>query len=169
MGDINPTFFLSPKSNAEWIWGLGPTFTLPTASDRRLGAGEWSAGPAFGLVYSSGPWVIGGIANNQWSFAGWGNGGGNEMSVQPGINYNFDSGWYLTSGPTITANWDSADANRWTVPVGGGFGKAINFGKTSFVLQLQSFYFAAKPQFDPNWQLSLTLQLLFPETSSSGP
>ncbi len=169
LGDINPTFFFSPKSNAEWIWGFGPTFTLPTASDRRLGAGEWSAGPAFGLSYSSGPWVLGGIADNQWSFAGWGNGGGNQLSLEPGITYTFDDGWYLTSGPTITANWDSATANRWTLPFGGGFGKATEFDQASFVLQLQAFYFAEKPQFDPNWQLSVTLQLLFPEATLTGP
>lgn len=169
MGDINPTFFIAPKSNAEWIWGLGPTFTFPTASDRRLGAGEWSAGPAFGLVYSSGPWVIGGIANNQWSFAGWGNGGGNAMSLQPSATYTFNDGWYLTSGPTIAANWDSGTSNRWSLPVGGGFGKAISFDQTSFVFQLQTFYLAQRPQFDPNWQMALTLQLLFPETSTPGP
>ena len=33
LGDINPTFFLSPAKPGELIWGAGPTFTLPTATD----------------------------------------------------------------------------------------------------------------------------------------
>jgi hypothetical protein len=33
--DSNPTFFLSPAKSGELIWGVGPTFTLPTASDER--------------------------------------------------------------------------------------------------------------------------------------
>jgi len=46
MGDINPTLFLSPKEQGSLIWGVGPTFTLPTATDRLLGAGKYSIGPA---------------------------------------------------------------------------------------------------------------------------
>ena len=33
LGDINPTFFFSPAKSGELIWGVGPTFTLPTATD----------------------------------------------------------------------------------------------------------------------------------------
>jgi hypothetical protein len=40
LGDINPTFFFSPSKPSNLIWGVGPTFTLPTASDRLLGSGK---------------------------------------------------------------------------------------------------------------------------------
>ena len=33
LGDINPSFFLSPARPGHFIWGVGPTFTLPTATD----------------------------------------------------------------------------------------------------------------------------------------
>lgn len=46
LGDLNPTFFLSPAKPGGVIWGAGSTFTMPTASDRLLGSGNWSAGPA---------------------------------------------------------------------------------------------------------------------------
>ena len=51
---------------------LGPTMTFPTASDKQLGAGKYSAGPAAVALTMQGPWVVGALANNQWSFAGWG-------------------------------------------------------------------------------------------------
>ena len=35
LGDLNPSFFLSPKKPTEGgiIWGIGPTFLLPTATE----------------------------------------------------------------------------------------------------------------------------------------
>jgi len=72
LGDINPTFFLSPADSKEFIWGVGPTFTFPTASDDLLGSGKWSAGPSAVGLLMRGPWVVGALANQQWSFAGWG-------------------------------------------------------------------------------------------------
>jgi hypothetical protein len=40
MGDINPTFFLSPAKPGKLIWGVGPAFVLPTATNKVLGQGK---------------------------------------------------------------------------------------------------------------------------------
>ena len=56
MGDINPTFFLSPARPGAFIWGLGPTFTFPTATDRLLASGKYSLGPAAVGLMMQGPW-----------------------------------------------------------------------------------------------------------------
>ena len=72
LGDINPTFFFSPAKPGELIWGVGPTFTLPTATDSLIGSGKFSMGPAGVVLTMQGPWVFGALANNQWSVAGWG-------------------------------------------------------------------------------------------------
>jgi hypothetical protein len=69
LGDINPTFFLSPAHPGTLMWGLGPTFLLPTATQRPVGAGQWCAGPAVVLVQPK-PWTIGVLAQNLWSVAG---------------------------------------------------------------------------------------------------
>ncbi|SDR63842.1 hypothetical protein SAMN05519103_09095 [Rhizobiales bacterium GAS113] len=45
IGDLNPSLFLSPAKPGEIIWGVGPTFLLPTATDRNLGNHRWGAGP----------------------------------------------------------------------------------------------------------------------------
>jgi hypothetical protein len=71
LGDFNPTFFFSPAKPGQLIWGVGPTFTLPTATDRDLGAGQWSVGPAGVALTMHGPWVYGALINNQWSVGGW--------------------------------------------------------------------------------------------------
>jgi len=43
------------------------------------------------------------------------------------VNYNLPDGWYLSTAPIITANWESNSDDRWTVPVGGG-GKIVQLG-----------------------------------------
>jgi hypothetical protein len=64
-------------------------------------------------------------------FAGWGKKSVDALLVQPFINYNFLHGWYFVSAPIITANWEAASEERWTVPIGGGVGKVIKFAKLS--------------------------------------
>ena len=165
LGDINPTFFLSPANAKEFIWGVGPTFTFPTASDDLLGTGKWSAGPSAVALLMKGHWVVGALANQQWSFAGWGDHDVNQMLMQPFVNYNFKHGWYLVSAPIMTADWTAGTGQKFLVPVGGGAGKLWRVGKVGLPVntQLQGFYNAQRPDFDPNWQLRVQVQLLFPK------
>src|SRR5215472_14865695 len=124
LGDINPTFFLSPAGGSKkFIWGLGPTFTLPTATEPILGTQKWSAGPAAVALTMQGHWVVGALVNQQWSFAGWGNQDVSAFLMQPFVNYNLPHGWYLSSSPIITANWKVSGRDAWVVPLGGGVGK----------------------------------------------
>jgi hypothetical protein len=46
-----------------------------------------------------------------------------QLLIQPFVNYNLPGGWYLSSVPIITANWEASSGDMWTVPVGGGAGK----------------------------------------------
>jgi hypothetical protein len=163
MGDINPTFFLSPAKSEKFIWGLGPTLTFPTATDPLLGAGKYSAGPAAVALTMQGHWVIGALANNQWSYAGWGGKNVNALLVQPFINYNLPHGWYVVTAPVITADWEADSDNRWTVPVGGGVGKIQRFGKLPINFQLQAFYNVVTPDNGADWQLRFQVQFLFPK------
>jgi hypothetical protein len=165
LGDINPTVFLSPSKPSKLIWGVGPTMTLPTASDKLLASGKWSMGPAAVGLFMDGPWVIGALANQQWSFAGWGNKDVSQMLIQPFVNYNLAHGWYLSSAPIMTANWEAPSGNQWTVPVGGGVGKLWRVGKVGLPVnaQVQAFYNAEKPRFGPDWQLRFQVQFLFPK------
>lgn len=163
LGDINPTFFLSPGQPGKFIWGLGPTLTLPTATDSLLGAGKWSAGPAAVALVTHGHWVIGALANQQWSFAGWGDEDVSAMLIQPFINYNLPHGWYLTTAPIITANWKADSDDRWTLPLGAGVGKIIKLGKLPLNIQLSAYDNVVKPEHSADWQLRFQVQFLFPK------
>ncbi|MCX5494397.1 neuromedin U [Kaistia dalseonensis] len=164
LGDITPTLFLSPVQSGKFIWGAGPVFLLPTATSSELGSGKWGIGPsAVGLVMD-GHWVYGALVNNIWSFAGDSSRPNvNQMTLQPFVNYNFSDGWYLTSSPLVTANWEADNDNRWTLPIGGGFGRVFRLGKQPINAQLSAYYNALTPEdTGPQWQLRFNLQFLFP-------
>jgi hypothetical protein len=163
LGDINPTVFLSPANSGKLIWGVGPTMTFPTATASVLGNGKWEAGPAVVVLTTPGQWVLGALANNQWSFAGWGDKNVNALLVQPFINYNFPAGWYFTSSPIITANWFAASDERWTVPLGGGFGKVFKLGKQPINASLQAYDNVVTPKGGADWELRFQVQFLFPK------
>jgi hypothetical protein len=175
LGDINPTFFLSPSGSKEFMWGVGPTFTFPTATDHLLGMGKWSAGPAAVGLTMQGPWVVGALISNQWSFAGWGDTRVNEFLLQPFVHYNFDKGWYLSTFPILTANWVASSGNKWTVPAGAGGGKLFRLrelpggdtlgalGKLPVNTQLVAYYNTVRPDGAPTWQLIFEIAFLFPK------
>ena len=166
LGDTTFSAFLSPKDRerwlGNWLWGAGPVLLLPTSTDDRLGPGEWGAGPSVVALNITGPWVIGSLFSQIWSFTD--DGGDDEVSLfswQPFINYNLDDGWYLSSSPLITANWEADD--EWTVPVGGGVGRIVVLGRQPVNLSLQSFYDVENPDnIGPEWSVRFTWQFLFP-------
>ena len=161
LGNIQPAFFLSPtKPSNGIIWGFGPQFFLPTATDKTLGVNEWGGGPAFVALTMKEPWVYGALINNVW--AGTGVNRIDQMLIQPFVNYNLPEGWYLTSSPVITSNWVASENDRWLVPLGGGFGRLFRIDKLPVNAQVQAFYDVVRPTGAPSWTLRFQLQFLFP-------
>lgn len=164
LSDIQYQGFFSPAVPGKVIWGIGPVIQVPSATDDILGTEKWSAGPAFVALTVAGPWVIGGLINNIWSFAGEDDRNDiNQMLIQPFVNYNFSKGWYLSTSPIITANWEAEKDNTWIIPVGGGGGKIFRIGKQPMNAQIQSFYNVEHPFGAAEWQLRVQIQFLFPK------
>jgi len=164
LGDLNFTGFISPKEPGKLIWGVGPALIFPTATDDVLGADKFSAGPSVVVLTMPGQWVIGALASNVWSVAGDDDRSDvNFFLGQYFINYNYPSGWYLTSAPIITADWEADSSERWTVPFGGGIGKLFRIGRQPINVNSQVFYNVVTPTNGARWQWRLQIQLLFPK------
>lgn len=164
IGDITQQFFLTPTHPGKLIWGVGPVFTIPSASDAILGQGKVLAGPTAVMLVTPEHWVIGVLANNQWSV------GGNplrpdvnQLLVQPFINYNMPHGWFLTTSPVITSNWLASPGQQWTVPVGGGVGRVFKIGDQPVSAYVSGYYNVIRPDNAPTWQLRTNVALLFPQ------
>jgi hypothetical protein len=168
LGDINPTLFLSPSKPAPFlsgnmVTGFGPTFLFPTSTGPTLGPGRWASGISGVAAYLDGPWVIGLLASNLWSFAPpYSHDNVRLLNAQYFINYNMKGGWYLTSSPIISADWTATPGKQWTVPVGGGLGRVFTIGKQPVNVSLSAYYNAVRPDNAAAWQIRFALALLFP-------
>jgi hypothetical protein len=167
LGDIELQTYLTPGKVSKWIWGIGPVLDAPTATEGSLGTGKWSAGPAVGLVFMSGPWVNGILANHIWSFAGRSDRAAvSQSTFEPVISYNFESGWYLSFDSTMTADWNAPADKRWTIPIGLDAGKAFQAGKQTLSLQFGTYYNFERAEGAARWLVRLQLSLIFPKHST---
>ena len=163
-GDMNPTFFLAPSKPKKIIWGVGPAFVIPTATNSILGQGKFSLGPSFVGLAQPGHWTIGVLVNNVWSVAGSGSRPNvNQMLLQYFINYNLKKGWFLTLQPIITANWNASSGNVWTVPFGGGVGRIMKLGAQPVNIAAQFYGNAVYPSGSSPWGMRLQIAFLFPK------
>jgi len=165
IGATSFTAFLAPANPGPLIWGVGPAIQIPTTTDNQLGSRDWGAGPSVVALTMQGPWVFGAVANQVWSI------GDNKNSPNTSafftnafINYNLSDGWYLTSSPIITANWEATSGNKWTVPVGGGFGKVQRIGGLPFNLSVQAYENVVRPDPGADWEFRLQIALLLPKS-----
>jgi hypothetical protein len=164
LGDISLSLFLSPAKVGPIIWGVGPIVSSPTATDDILGSGKLSVGPTVVVLRSQGHWLYGSLVYNLFSVAGpSARSDVNQMLMQPFVNYNLPHRWYLTSSPYVTANWMKSRNERWTVPIGGGGGRIVHFGKLPVNIYAQLFRNVERPNGTTNWSARLQAQFLFPK------
>jgi len=146
IGDIQEQIFISPSNSGSFIWGIGPQFSVPSATTLPAETGSWAAGPTFVALTMRGPWVIGALMNNVWTFADSGDDTEvNQFLLQPFVNYNFGKGWAISTAPIITANWDVDSGNRWTIPVGIGISRTTVFNGRPMTLGAQYYHNAERP------------------------
>jgi hypothetical protein len=163
IGDTTESLWLSPKAPTDFglIWGLGPIFYLPTATDPKLGAGTWGAGPTFVGLIQEGPWTFGGLANHIWSFDG--GSAINSTYLQPFVSYT-TNGWTYTLNTESTYNWNSS---AWSVPINAMVAKLIpDFGGHPVQLQAGVRYYAASTKSGPDgWGGRVAATWLFPTSN----
>src|SRR5260370_22824644 len=153
-----PDFFFTPRHPGKLMWGIGPAFAIPTATDHVLGQGKFSMGPSAVVLVQPGKWTIVNLVNNVWSVAGSGSRPSvNQMLDQYFITRNLKKGGYVTSAPIITANWNASKGNVWTVPFCGGFGRMQKLGNQPVNLKVGFFVTAGNPQAASSWRMRLTL------------
>jgi hypothetical protein len=165
-GDLNPSFFFSPAKPGKLIWGAGPSFLLPTASDDVLGTGKFSIGPTAVALLQPGRWTLGALVSNLFSVAGpSGRPDVNSFTLQYFVNYNLNKGFFLTWQPIVTANWNARRGDKWTVPIGGGIARIFKVGAQPMNASVQAYWNVERPDSipSPTWQLKFQVALLFPK------
>jgi hypothetical protein len=141
LGDIDVSLFLTPAKAAKWVWGAGPIFQFPTATDTALGTGRWSAGPTAALLYVDGPWVNGILVSHLWSFAGPSSRQDVSLTqIEVQFSYAFSNDWYIQTAPTLSHDWRAPGGQDWVIPIGADVGRTFTLGSQGMSLQIGAYY-----------------------------
>jgi hypothetical protein len=120
LGDSQLPLLVSPPTG-NWLFALGPTWLLPTATRTQFGRQQWGAGPAFVAGYKAKDWIGGVFPQYTWGIGGW-NGkdkpGASYLSLLYFFAYSLPDAWQIGSNPTISYDARASSGNRWNVPVG---------------------------------------------------
>jgi hypothetical protein len=163
LSDTVQSFFLSPMKPTKggWIWGAGPVFQLPTATDDLLGEEKWGAGPTGVVLKQQGPWTYGMLFNHIWSFAGEdGRSDVNRTFLQPFIAYTTKTFTSFGLNTESTYDWTG---DQWNVPLNLFVQQLLKIGKQPIALQFGGRYYADGPSSGPEWGLRFQIQFLFPK------
>ena len=164
---------LSPNRDDGFIWGVGPTFQVPTATQDVLGSEKWSAGPAaivarlgskFGEPGSIDSWNLGFLSQHWWDFAGDDDREGfNQSNIQYFINYKYNATQLIGMTPNILINWKESGSDRFSVPVGLGTIGFFRWGKVPVRWGVELQYYVQQPDnFGPDWNFKVFLAPIAP-------
>jgi hypothetical protein len=163
LGDVVQSLFFSPaKPTASGIvWGAGPVFLAPTATDRALGGGKWGVGPTGVILKIDGQFTYGALANHIWSIAGKDNRGDISATfVQPFLSYTTKSATTWTIQTETTYDWIG---DNWLVPVAGSVSQLVVVGGQPISIGGGIRYWLASPTGGPDWGLRFSIAFLFPK------
>jgi hypothetical protein len=160
LGDTLQSFFFSPKSS-DPIWGLGPAFLIPTATDPLLGSEKWAAGPTAVVLKQDGPWTCGALANHLWDYAGDdGRGSVNATFFQPFASYITPTKTTFTVNSETSYDWHN---DQWIVPVNFVVSQLLKVGGQPLQIFAGARYYLETPAGSPDWGLRFGITFLFPK------
>ena len=164
LGDVVQSAFFSPKAPTAGglVWGVGPVFLLPTATDDRLGGGKVGIGPTAVALVQRGPWTVGALGNHIWSVAGdGGRAAVNATYLQPFLSYTTPSAWTFGLSSEATYAWGDSELS---IPLNATIGKIVMLGGQAAQITGGVRYWVESPSTGPEGLgARLQLTLLFPK------
>ena len=161
MGDVVATAFFSPAKSGRIIWGAGPVFLLPAATNSALGSEKFGIGPSVVALTQPGPWTIGVLYNSIWSTSGANDREDvNQTFLQPFANYNLGSGLSVGVSMEASGNWNADQT--WTAPLLFNVSKVTLLGKRPVSLSAAAGPMVASPDAGASWRFRLAATFLFP-------
>ena len=111
-------WFSPAEAKNGFIWGIGPVFLLPIATNDLLGTKKIGIGPTALVLKQFSGWTVGALVNQLWSVAGDANRSNvSQMFVQPFMSYNWKSGAGLGINSEITQNWTLSSTSVFINPI----------------------------------------------------
>ncbi len=167
LGDTIAFSLFAPNREDGFIWGVGPSFILPTATEDVLGQEKWQAGLA-GLAVRLGNshgglgienWNIGILAQQWWDVGGNDDRADtNQSDIQYFINWKKNATDLIGMTPNIQIDWEKEGSDRFTVPIGLGKIGFFRWGKMPVRWGVEMQYYVMQPDpVGPEWNLKFFL------------
>jgi hypothetical protein len=164
VGDIVQSLFFSPQepTSGGIIWGVGPVFLLPTATDDALGGEKWGIGPTAVALKQDGPWTYGALTNHIESFAGEDDRADISMTLlQPFLTYRTKTMTTFVLENQSTYDWENEE---WAVPFTFSVQQMVIVGKLPLQIGAGVRYWAkSSDNGAEGWGARLQLTFLLPK------
>lgn len=161
LGDVLATAFFSPADAGGIIWGVGPVFLLPAATNNVLGSEKFGIGPSAVALTQPGNWTIGTLFNHIWSVSGANDRRDvNQTYLQPFANYNLGNGVSAGLSLEASANWEADDT--WTAPLLMSVSKVTLLGKRPVNFAVAAGPTLGGPEHGASWRFRMSATFLYP-------
>jgi hypothetical protein len=163
LADAVVSAFFSPAAVKNGlIWGAGPCFLVPTATNDLLASKKFGVGPTAVILKQANGWTVGALVNQIWSIAGDNQRSNvNQLFFQPFAGYNWKSGAGLVINSEMTKNWEGKTFTAFLNPVINGVTK---IGRQIVQLQVGPRIPLAAPEANrANFGVRASFVLVFPK------
>lgn len=160
LSDATVTAFFAPKSKG-LIFGFGPAFLVPTATDKLLGTEKFGIGPSILVMHQGKGLSVGFIANQIWSVAGNEERADfNSFYTQIFLSHSYKSGASLGVNAEITQNWQG---NTTMITLNPSIGAVTKVGEQTVQFAVMPLIPVVGPhEMKPDWGLRAVLAFVFP-------
>ena len=134
MGPTQIEGFISPRSDPQTSYGIGPYLQIPGGLSAEFGPAQWGAGIRAVFITMPKPWTFAVFAHQSWNIGGPSGAGTlaspstgtvNTLSVWPTISYTTPSAWIYSLDSESVYNYD---ARRTYNPVNALVSKVVRIG-----------------------------------------
>lgn len=163
LGNTVQSFFFSPKAPTKGglIWGAGPVFQVPTATNG-LGPSQWGVGVTAVALKQANGWTVGALANQIWSVTNnQADGQTSAAFLQPFISYTTPKATSFSLNTESTYDWINEE---WSVPINLTIGQIVKIDGKPVQLTGGLRYWADSPANGPTGLgARLVVTYLFPK------
>jgi hypothetical protein len=162
LADAVISTFFSPAEPKGFIWGAGPAFLVPDATDESLASKKFGIGPTIVILKQTHGITFGALANQLWSIAGDDSRPDvNQLFLQPFFAYNWKSGAGVGGNFELTQNWQASTTILWFNPTING---VTALGKQKVQLAVgPRLNLAAPTESKADWGWRAVVVFLFPK------
>jgi len=144
-----------------FVWGVGITAQFDTASQDDFGSGRHSVGPMGLAFYIGEEWIVGGLAQHWWDYAGDDDRPHvNKTNFQYVLFYRLTAETKIGMSPNIIYDWEK---DSYDVPVGLGVNTLTKIGKLPITVGAEvQYHMSDNDAIHNQWHLRLLFVPILP-------